>query len=174
MSKLKFAARRQRAEAAWQGLAPRERLAVMLCASVLGGAVLWFGLIQPPLARIDHWQAETPKLRSQALALNALLAEVPATSPAPEQQAAALRQSLAAAGLDAYCQVQGEAGNWQLHWQQAPVEAVMDWLLQAPRHLALAVGESRLQRDPLADPEATATLSGIVRLDQALGAKDSS
>lgn len=157
----------------WRGLSLRERRAVALTALLLGSTLWWLGLIQPALSRIAHWEVETPKLRSQAQTLDGLLAQAP-SPPASAQQEPALRQSLEHAGLAGHYQLQAVAGGWQLGFEQAPAEAATGWLLQAPAQLGLTVVHSRLQRDPLAEPSATASFSGIVRLDQALGAKESS
>lgn len=157
----------------WRGLSLRERRAVALTALLLGSTLWWLVLVQPALARIAHWEAETPKLRSQAQTLDSLLAHTP-PPPAIAQQEPALRQSLEHAGLAGHYQLQAVQGGWQLDFAQAPAATATGWLLQAPAQLGLTVVHSRLQRDPLADPAATASFSGIVRLDQALGAKESS
>lgn len=157
----------------WHGLSLRERRAVGLGALLLASTLWWLVLVQPALSRIAHWEVETPKLRSQAQALDGLLAQAPAL-PSPQQQEPALRQSLDAAGLANHYQLQAVEGGWQLQFQLAPAESATGWLLQAPAQLGLSVMHSRLQRDPLADPLAAASFSGIVRLDQALGAKESS
>jgi general secretion pathway protein M len=157
----------------WHGLSARERRAVALTALLLGTTLWWLVLVQPALARIAHWEAEMPRLRSQAQTLDGLLAHAPSL-PGAAQQAPALRQSLEHAGLGGHYQLQAVEGGWQLDLAQAPAEAATAWLLQAPAQLGLTVVHSRLQRDPLADPSATASFSGIVRLDQAQGAKESS
>ena len=157
----------------WQGLSLRERRTVLLGAALLGSTLWWLLLVQPALSRIAHWEVETPKLRSQAQALDSLLASTP-LPPDPAQQAPALRHSLEAAGLGGHYQLHTEQGSWQLELQHAPAEIATGWLLTAPAQLGLTVMHSRLQRDPLADPSAAASFSGIVRLDQALGAKESS
>ena len=82
----------------WQGLSLRERRTVLLGAALLGSTLWWLLLVQPALSRIAHWEVETPKLRSQAQALDSLLASTP-LPPDPAQQAPALRHSLEAAGL---------------------------------------------------------------------------
>lgn len=162
-----------KARAAWQGLAPRERRAVALVGVVLATALTWLVLVEPALARIDHWQAETPKLRSQAQALSELLAQAPQAASNPTQGSEALRQSLVSAGLGECCELQPADAGWQLTWQRAPAEAALDWLTRAPSQHALRVSEAHLQRDAQDDPDAPSTLSGTLRLDHALGAKES-
>jgi general secretion pathway protein M len=174
---------RTRLRTFWQGLAVREQAAVALAALVLGGCLVWLAMIQPPLKTIAYWQAETPKLRSQAEALEVLLRDV--AGPAPGQPLeAALRQSLDASGLSQHYQLQAPGAErpnaWQLTFDKAPAEAVISWLLGNPRQFSLEVIEARLQRTPtdsdyLANPDNTAgTLSGTVRMDQAQGAKEAS
>ncbi|WP_194791603.1 type II secretion system protein GspM [Pseudomonas sp. UFMG81] len=159
-------------QAAWRALAGRERRALGLVTAVLASTLLWLAFIEPPLARIAQWQAETPKLRSQARALDELLAQVPRAA-APEHNAAALRRSLEQAGLQAHGQLQEAADGWQLTWRQAPAEAALAWMLQAPTAQGLTIAEAQLRRDPLATPDAPATFSGTFRLHHALDAKDS-
>lgn len=164
---------RAKARAAWHGLAPRERRAVGLVGVVLATALTWLTLVEPALAKIDHWQAETPKLRSQAQALSELLAQAPQTPNQPTQDIEPLHQSLADAGLAQCCTLQAADAGWQLTWQQAPAEAALDWLTRVPPQHALQVSAAHLQRDPQPDPAASSTLSGTLRLDHALGAKES-
>lgn len=172
---------RSRCRTFWQGLAVRERRAVALSALVLGGSLVWLGLIEPPLKTIAYWQAETPKLRSQTEALEVLLRDV--AGPAPGQPLeAALRQTLDASGLGDHYQLQAPgaetANAWQLTFTDAPADGVIGWLLSNPGPLSLEVSEARLQRTAAAAStglENTAgTLSGTVRMHQAQGAKEAS
>ena len=165
----------------WRRLAPRERQMLGGGALVLGSLMFWLLLIEPALKKIDYWQIETPKLRSQAQALELLLQEAGANAQPPggpglEQ---ALRQNLDAFGLDTHYQLQAVAGangrGWQLTFEQAPADAVLDWLLGGPQHFSLHVIEVHLQRAGEAQTEDSAGIvSGTVRMDQALGAKEAS
>jgi general secretion pathway protein M len=158
----------------WQGLALREKRMVGGTALVLGGLLIWLLLIQPPLKKIDYWQAETPKLRSQTEALEVLLREV-ASPPTGQDLEPSLRQTLDASGLAGHYQLQVLEAGWQLTFEEAPADAVIGWLLGNPRQFSLEVVEARLQRagEAKAD-DAAGTLSGTVRMDQALGAKEAS
>lgn len=178
-SKARIAALQQRSRQWWQGLAARERRGLLLSAVLLGALVLWSALIQPALARISHWQMETPRLRSQAQALDALLAQAPAPAAVlpGDQLEQALRQSLEDAGLGCCYQLERAEtpGGWQLQLHKAPADAVLNWLQRAPTRFALAVGQAHLQRDPAAEDQALpATLSATLRMDQAQGAKEPS
>ncbi|MGE8411649.1 MAG: type II secretion system protein GspM [Pseudomonas sp.] len=172
---------RTQALAHWNGLALREKRLLAGTAAGLVALLLWWLLIQPALHKIDYWQAETPKLRSQAEALEVLLHDVAAgpgkvTGAELEQ---VLRQTLDGAGLKDRYQLQqpDEAGpqGWRLTFEQAPADAVVGWLLGAPGQLSLQVVEARLQRAGAAAADDSAgTLSGTVRMDQAQGAKEAS
>lgn len=156
----------------WQALAPRERRVVALAAALLCTFLGWQLLIAPALARIDYWAAETPKLRSQAQALETLLAQHQVARPA--DITGALRQSLEQAGLGPHSHLAAEGSGSQLSWQQAPAEAAMAWLQGVPPGLGLHIGELSLQRDGDAESAGPVTFSGTLRMDQAPGAKDPS
>lgn len=166
---------RSQAQAFWNGLGVREKRLLVGAGLVLAGLLIWLLLIQPPLKKIDYWQAETPKLRSQAEALQVLLQGV-ATAPRSGDLETALHQSLDRAGLQGRYQLQAqETGGWRLTFAHAPADAVVDWLLANPRPFSLEVSEARLQRAGDATPSNSAgTLSGTVRMDQAPGAKEAS
>ncbi len=181
MSKVSFAAPQARlrhltarAEAFWQALGLREKRLLAGAALALAALLVWSVLIGPALAKLAYWQAETPKVRAQAQALDALLGDLgQGAGPGLEQQ---LRQSLHASGLDEHYQLQPpDSGNpaWQLTFDKAPADAVVGWLLGNPRQLSLNVIEARLQRGAALD-DTRSTLSGTVRMDQAPGAKEAS
>lgn len=156
----------------WNGLALREKRMLSGVGVLLAGVLTWLILIQPALKKIDYWQAETPKLRAQAEALQVLLQGVAAPRQADE---AALRQALDSAGLQGHYQLQAQApGGWHLTFDNAPADAVVDWLLGNPRSFSLEVSEARLQRAGDAVDNSAGTVSGTVRMDQALGAKEAS
>ena len=165
--KARISGLRGQARQRWQALAPRERRAVALAVAVLGSFFCWQVLVAPALTRIEHWNTETPKLRSQAQALDALLGQRPA------DLAGALAQSLDEAGLRAHSQLDAEGDGWHLAWRQAPAEPAMAWLQHIPPRLGLSVGQLSLRRDPGAGT-GPVTFSGTLRMDQAHGAKDPS
>lgn len=163
---------RSQTQVFWRGLALREKHMVCGAGLVLAGLLTWLVLVQPALKKIDYWQAETPKLRAQAEALQVLLQGVASPKAADE---AALRQALEGAGLQGRYQLQAEApGGWRLTFDNAPADAVVDWLLGCPRSFSLEVSEARLQRATDAVDNSAGTVSGTVRMDQALGAKEAS
>ena len=161
---------RGQAQVLWSGLALREQRLLGAAALGLASLLTWMLLIQPPLKTLDYWQAETPRLRAQAAALQALLQGIGAPRRADE---AALRQTLDSAGLQGRYQLQALAlGSWRLSLDNAPADAVLAWLLGNLPGFSLDVSEARLQRTPDAINPSAGTVSGTVRMDQALGAKE--
>jgi general secretion pathway protein M len=170
---------RTQATGYWQGLALKEKRLLLGGGLSLLSLLVWLVLVQPALKSIDHWQAELPRLRSQASAVQALLKTVQApTSIAGDELEQALRQSLEASALTGHYQLQapqGGAGPWQLTLTDAPAAAAINWLLDSHRRFSLSVSEAHLQRADAAGQDETAgQISGIVRMDQAPGAKESS
>ncbi|WP_347900599.1 type II secretion system protein GspM [Pseudomonas purpurea] len=162
----------------WKSQTPRDQRLLLGCAALLGGLLVWLLLIQPPLKTLDYWQAETPKLRSQAQVLELLLRDVAAPA-AGQNLEQTLRQSLHVSGLEGHYQLQPPDASrpdvWLLSFEAAPADAVVGWLLGNPRQFSLEVVEARLQRAGAAELDDTAgTLSGTVRMDQAPGAKEAS
>ncbi|MBV4456103.1 MULTISPECIES: type II secretion system protein GspM [Pseudomonas] len=163
---------RSQAQVFWGGLALREKRLLSGAGLVLASLLTWLVLVQPALKKIDYWQVETPKLRAQAAALQVLLQDVSAPRPGDET---ALRQALDNAGLKGHYQLQAlEPGGWRLTFDNAPADAVVGWLLGNPRSFSLEVSEARLQRAMDAVDSSAGTVSGTVRMDQALGAKEAS
>ncbi|WP_339453417.1 type II secretion system protein GspM [Pseudomonas sp. JAI120] len=163
---------RTQAQVFWSGLALREKRLLIGAGLVLASLLTWLVLVQPALKKIDYWQAETPRLRAQAEALRVLLQDVAAPRQADET---ALRQALDTAGLQGHYQLQVlDAGGWRLTFDNAPADAVVGWLLGNPRTFSLEVSEARLQRAADAVDNSAGTVSGTVRMDQALGAKEAS
>ncbi|MEW5716796.1 type II secretion system protein GspM [Pseudomonas sp. SB113] len=163
---------RTQAQVFWGGLALREKRLLIGAGLVLASLLTWLVLVQPALKKIAYWQAETPKLRAQAEALQVLLQDVAAPRQADE---AVLRQALEGAGLQGHYQLQAlDAGGWRLTFDNAPADAVVGWLLGNPRSFSLEVSEARLQRAADAVDNSAGTVSGTVRMDQALGAKEAS
>ena len=174
----RWAGMRRQAAAQWRALSARERRLVGAGTLALFAAALWLLGIEPALRQITRWQAEIPRLQSQAQAIEDVLRDVPqaASSPAGpgaqaqggEQPAAAVRASLAAANLQAHVQAQaleeaGQAPVLQLIFQAAPVDRAMAWLMTGPAQAGLSVTEAELVRDDRAQAEQP-TVSGQLRL----------
>jgi general secretion pathway protein M len=137
----------------WQNLAPRERTQLLLMVAVLAGALLWLLFTRPALQTLRYWHDEMPRLRSQATALQAVLADVapPATTGAQASRPAAERLS---ASLDQG----GLAGTYSIHHTEAgwivavdhPTDAtrLVAWLMRAPAELHLTIKQAVLERAP--------------------------
>ena len=163
---------RGQAQVFWAGLAQREKRLLIGAGLLLASLLTWLVLVQPALKKIAYWQAETPKLRAQAEALQVLLQDVAAPQVADDN---ALRQALDGAGLHGHYQLQTlDPGAWHLTFDNAPADAALGWLLSNVRTFSLEVSEARLQRAGDAVDNSAGTVSGTVRMDQALGAKDAS
>ncbi|ORC62332.1 general secretion pathway protein GspM [Pseudomonas floridensis] len=168
-----------RAKGTWSGLTRRERQLISSAGLVLLGLLVWLLLIQPPLKSIAYWHTETPKLRTQSQTLDELLQQVsmPVSRVPGQDLEQALRDSLDGAGLKGRYRLEVTApdsdSGWQLTFEQASADVVMEWLLEQPGQFSLQVTEARLQRadEPSAQVSA-GRLSGIVRMDQAPGAKE--
>lgn len=163
---------RGQAQVFWAGLAQREKRLLIGAGLLLASLLTWLVLVQPALKKIAYWQAETPKLRAQAEALQVLLQDVAAPQVADDN---ALCQALDGAGLRGHYQLQTlDPGAWRLTFDNAPADAALGWLLGNVRTFSLEVSEARLQRAGDAVDNSAGTVSGTVRMDQALGAKDAS
>ncbi|MEI2418133.1 type II secretion system protein GspM [Orrella sp. JC864] len=167
---------RRRAAAQWRTLSARERRLCAAAAAVLGAGTVWLFWAEPALRQISRWQAEIPRLQSQAAALEEVLRDVAppsaGTASGHGDLGQALRQSLAQAGLAgrfALDQADGrqggaQAGTVRVAFEAAPAHALMPWLLAGPGSLGLAVRQAQLQRDPQAQPDAPGTVTGWLQL----------
>ncbi|MDZ4190969.1 MAG: type II secretion system protein GspM [Pseudomonas sp.] len=164
----------------WQRSSARDKRMLRIAAVVLPLCLLWYGFIEPPLSRIEHWHAELPRLRSQLSTLEGVLADVedPRSSAVHEAPEDALKHYLEAASAESNYTVTTStdaAGTrtMQLTVDAVPADALMNWLLiEAPR-LGLTVRTAHLQRTEKSI-EAAALVSGVVTMEQAPGAKESS
>jgi general secretion pathway protein M len=89
---------RNRAQAFWRGLAPREKHLLIGAGLVLASLLTWLVLVQPALKR--SLLAGRNPVRAQAAALQVLLQGV----GAPRPPTAGLRQALDDAGLQGHYQ----------------------------------------------------------------------
>ncbi|UZT80840.1 type II secretion system protein GspM [Ectopseudomonas chengduensis] len=163
----------------WQRSSARDKRMLRIAAVVLPLCLLWYGFIEPPLSRIDHWNAELPRLRSQLSTLESVLAEVEGPkSSAVQDPEEVLKHYLEAAGAEGTYTVTTStdaAGTRtvRLTVDAIPADALMNWLLvEAPR-LRLGVRTAHLQRTEKSI-EAAVLVSGVVTMEQAPGAKESS
>ncbi|WP_454694347.1 type II secretion system protein GspM [Achromobacter aegrifaciens] len=150
-----FAPALARAGQRYQALAPRERRLVTAAGLLLGSALVFVMLIEPPLNTLRKLQSELPALRGQAATVADLTAQAAALrrkSAAPAgamPSVAELGASLERAGLS--------ADQWSLDrhetdpgvlltLKQAPSSALLRWLDGAARDWGLAVKQVDLTR----------------------------
>ncbi|NMG35321.1 type II secretion system protein M [Azoarcus sp. TTM-91] len=134
-----------RLRGAWQALVPRERMQLTLGLAALALALLWLLGVRPALASLSYWEAELPKLRSQAQALETVLNGAGAAA-APTEKGLALADRLGAA-LDhagfagSYRFIDGaQADGVQFELSTGlPAARLMPWLLDAPTALGLEI-----------------------------------
>jgi general secretion pathway protein M len=144
-----------RAGLRYQALAPRERRLVTAAGLLLGGALVFVTLIEPPLNTLRKLQAELPALRGQAATVADLTAQATAlrrksATPAGAMPSAEeIGASLERAGLAAELWALGEpepGPGVVLTLKQAPSSALLRWLDGAARDWGLAVKEVQLTR----------------------------
>ncbi|WMD22685.1 type II secretion system protein GspM [Achromobacter seleniivolatilans] len=144
-----------RARQRFLALAPRERRLVTGAALLLGAAIVFLGLIEPPLNAMRKAQAELPALRGQAATVADLTAQARAmrhrsAAPATTLPATAeLSASLERAGLPAaqWSLGQPETGaGVELTLNQAASSALLRWLDAAGRDWGLVIRSVELTR----------------------------
>ncbi len=143
-----------RARERYRALAPRERRLLAGAALALGAALVFVGLIEPPLKAMAKLQAELPGLRAQA----ATVADLSAQAAALRRRSAAvnampssaeLAASLERAGLPAAQWALGEpetGSGLLLTLTQAPSSSLLRWLDGAARDWGLAIRQVDLTR----------------------------
>jgi len=139
------------ARSRWRGLPQRERKQLVWMVAVVIAAFIWLLFIQPPLATIQHWNNELPRLRSQAAALTEVLSDtahpVMASGDSSRKPAERVRISLDAAGLTGTYALREVGPALQIEFTHATdISPVMDWLLGAPASLEMAVQQVTLER----------------------------
>ena len=139
----------------YQALAPRERRLVAAAGLLLGAALVYVSLIEPPLDTLRKQQSVLPALRGQAATVADLTAQATvlrrkSAAPAGAMPSAAeLGGSLERAGLsaDQWSVDQPETGpGLLLTLKQAPSSALLRWLDGAARDWGLAVKRVDLTR----------------------------
>ncbi|MNX61684.1 General secretion pathway, M protein [compost metagenome] len=144
-----------RARLRFQALAPRERRLVTGAGALLGVAVVFVTLIEPPLNTMRKLQAELPLLRGQAAAVTDLTTQARALRQRSAAPVASLPTqtevgaSLKRAGLPAAMWTLGtpESGKGlQLTFNQAPSSALLPWLDGAGQDWGLSTQQVELTR----------------------------
>ena len=144
-----------RARQRYLALAPRERRLVTVAGAVLGTAVVFVTLIEPPLNTVRKLHAELPALRGQAASVADLTSQARALRQGSGSRAvvaptpAELGASLERAGLPATMWTLGQpesGAGMQLTLNQAPSSALLRWLDGAGRDWGLATQQVALTR----------------------------
>lgn len=144
-----------RARQHYLALAPRERRLVTVAAAVLGTAVVYITLIEPPLNAVRKLHAELPALRGQAASVADLTSQARAlrqgsgsravVAPTPAELGATLERAGLPATMWTLGQPESGAGM-QLTLNQAPSSALLRWLDGAGRDWGLATQQVVLTR----------------------------
>ncbi|HCB1211688.1 type II secretion system protein GspM [Alcaligenes sp.] len=153
----------------WHGLRSRERQQVLVMLGVLIAAVLWLLFTKPALDSLRYWADEMPRLRSQAVALQDVLADVsapPSASGAFTQSASErIRESLEQRGFDGAYQVRSSGSEIVVQIEH-PVTStqLVAWLMIAPPTIGLSVKQVTLQRDHSTPAAQTSQITATVTL----------
>lgn len=124
--------------AQWRGLSERERRQVVLLVIVVVAAAAWLLLVKPALDALRHWDQELPRLRSQAAALQKVLAETgiqQASAPSgkgSDDAVSRVRASLDAAGLGGTYTLTQEASALRITFKSVDARQLTHWLLALP------------------------------------------
>ena len=149
----------QALRARWDLLAPRERGALLLAASVLLLALVWWVLLGPALRTLREAETQHRQLDTQLQSIRRLQAEALALQSQPrltQEEAvraleAALRQRLAGT---AQLSVAGERATVTLKGVDA--DALARWLAQVRANARVLPAEARLTRSPAGSATAAA------------------
>ena len=116
----------------WSAMTQRERYAVLLAASVVGLALLWWVALEPALQGRKKLSERLPALRREAAQLAGLAQHYKNVPRATETDLAAyLNSSLAAAGFDANAAQNDANGRVVVRLAGADYGRLMNWLLEA-------------------------------------------
>lgn len=137
--------------AAWQRLAPRERLMTAAAAGLVLFALFWWTLVAPALATLRGAEAQHRVLDEQIARMRALQQQAQALQAQPRQGydesvrqlEAAVRQRL---GTNARMAIAGERVTLTL--SAVPADALAAWLTQARVNARALPAEARLTRNP--------------------------
>lgn len=136
----------------WTGLSRRERIAVGTAAALVAVALLYLAAIEPAWRTRARLAAELPRLRADAVAVDALAAEAKklgarARSPeSPAQTKAALDKLLAERNIVGGTVRDGEDQRLIVSVRRADAAAWLAWLKEASSELPLRVSTARISR----------------------------
>ena len=132
----------------WRARAPRERVAVLAAAAVLGLLLAWLVLVQPALRTLREAPARLDALDTQLQQMQRLAAEsqgLRGTAPVSQAQAAAaLKAATDRLGDKARLSMQGDRASLTLNGVSP--EALRGWLLEARSAARVRPVEAQLSR----------------------------
>lgn len=141
---------RDQARAWWTARAPRERLAVLAAATVLGLFAVWLIFVQPAWRTLQEAPARLDTLDAQLQQMQRLAAESQGL-----RGVAAVPQAQAAAALKAATDRLGDKGRISMQGDRASLtlngvspEALRGWLLEARSAARVRPSEAQLSRGP--------------------------
>ncbi len=127
------AAWRERATAAWRGLAPRERTLVSVAAALVAVALLWLLAVQPAWRTLGRAPAELDRLDAEWQVMQRLAAEAQALRDAPpvpvEQAQAALKAASERLGPKAQLSLNGD--RVVVRFEAIGPSQLREWLAEA-------------------------------------------
>jgi len=141
---------REKARAWWKTRAPRERLAVLAAASVIGLLLVWMIFVQPAWRTLREAPVRLDALDAQLQQMQRLAAESQGL-----RGVAAVSQAQAAAALKAATDRLGDKGRLSMQGDRASLtlngvspEALRAWLLEARGAARVRPTEAQLSRGP--------------------------
>lgn len=151
-----------RAGAAWQHLAPREKIMVGAAVALVALAVLWWLLVAPALAVLRTADAEHRRLDTQIGRMRSLQQQAQALQAQPKinadeaarQLEASVRQRL---GANARLAIAGDRATLTL--SAAPADALATWMAQARVNARALPTEARLTRNAAGGWDGTVVLA---------------
>lgn len=168
-----FAAARARAGAWWAARPPRERRLLGVGALVITLALTWALALQPALQSIAHSREQLPRLRADAVRVDALILEAQTlqrrqsgridAAALPEVLRADLRRAglEAASALGAAPAAATDAG-WEISLTDAGAPQVMDWLAGLPYRLHVRIHTVELARSRVDGRDRPGQVSGRI------------
>lgn len=141
---------REKARAWWKARAPRERLAVLVAAGLVGLFLVWLIFVQPAWRTLREAPVRLDALDAQLQQMQRLAAESQGL-----RGVAAVSQAQAAAALKAATDRLGDKGRLSMQGDRASLtlngvspEALRGWLLEARGAARVRPTEAQLSRGP--------------------------
>ena len=150
----------------WIGLARRERVGVIVASALVAAALLYLLALEPAWRSRARLASELPRLRAEAVELDALAAEaknlkVRTRSPeSPAQTRAALTKLLAERRI-AESAIRDDGERFVVSARRADAAAWLSWLQEASSELPLRVSAARMLRVAPGVVDAEVTLTPV-------------